>query len=96
MKVELYAIQFVWKYLQINVTGDTMLDENSFLKQSNMKVEEPFASKVVLFRCKIQETCKRTAELCKWLLDFDSNEYITQTMCKKLFFLAIYICLWLL
>ena len=55
-----------------------------------MKMEEPSASKVVLFRCKIQKTCKRTVEICKWLLDFVSNEYMTQKMCKRTVFVQPY------
>ena len=46
-------------------------------------IEEPFASKFVISKCKIQEICKRTVETYQWLLDFVSNEYMTQTMRDK-------------
>ena len=39
-------------------------------------IEEPFASKFVISKCKIQEICKRTVEIYQWLLHFVSNEYM--------------------
>ena len=46
-------------------------------------IEERFASKFVISKCKIQEICKRTVETYQWLLDFVSNEYMTQAMRDK-------------
>ena len=46
-------------------------------------IEEPFASKFVISKWKIQEICKRTVEIYQWLLDFVSNEYMTQAMRDK-------------
>ena len=46
-------------------------------------IEEPFASKFVISKWKVQEICKRTVEIYQWLLDFVSNEYMTQAMRDK-------------
>ena len=46
-------------------------------------IEERFASKFVISKCKIQEICKRTVETYQLLLDFVSNEYMTQVMRDK-------------
>ena len=46
-------------------------------------IEERFPSKFVISKCKIQEICKRTVEIYQWLLDFVSNEYMTQAMRDK-------------
>ena len=50
--------------------------------QSGVIVER-FASKFVISKSKIQEICKRTVETYQLLLDFVSNEYMTQAMCDK-------------
>ena len=46
-------------------------------------IKEPFASKFIILKCNIQEICKRTVEIYQWLLDFVSNEYMTQAMRDK-------------
>ena len=49
-------------------------------------IEGQLASKFLLFKCQIQEICKRTIEIYQWLLEFVSNEDMTETMSgKKLF-----------
>ena len=46
-------------------------------------IEEPFASKFVISKCKIQEICKIFVEIYQWQLDFVCNEYVTQAMRDK-------------
>ena len=50
--------------------------------QSGVIVER-FAAKFVISKCKIQEIYKRTVETYQLLLDFVSNEYMTQVMRDK-------------